>query len=309
MKNKRRTSPVPHRLGAATLCLALGGLLADPVAADAPPLVVFAPDADGNGQVGAAARSPLSAGGAATLEQIHADPLASHVRVGALSAEALTALTATRAFSVAASGGPRAFDADDVEDHPNGMRSVRSGAADAHTAAAFVVDGDDIVGSYRIGRTTWKMTPLGGGRTAVYRYDTRRLRHHSPADRLFMQRALLRPPTAAAAARRADPAAARGTIRIDWMAAYTSEVETRVGNVHAAIQLAVDNTNRAWRDSDMDLRLHHVHTMDLGFATSEEDWFYTLIEDLTRPEEPAYAIHAERDRHGADLARISHQGG
>lgn len=107
MKNKRRPSSIPHRLGVAIVWSALGVFMAHSPVAEArqaggspPPLVVFAAQDVDSGRRSAAA---LSAEGAATLEAIRSDPAASGIRIGY---SAPTAVLEAQALSLALPPAP-----------------------------------------------------------------------------------------------------------------------------------------------------------------------------------------------------------
>ena len=191
----------PERVGMAVTCALLATLLVahSPVlatqpagAADAPPIVVFAEYEH------CADRAPLSADAAFALQDIRSDPAASDIRIGRSAPGALAAALDARVLSVvvpASAGTPEtvlAFTGVDVGHNDENLVSLYAQDEATDSAVALVVQGADVLGSIRRGDETWKVHPLGGGLTAVYRYDTSQLRRHPPNWFEFMRKNELR---------------------------------------------------------------------------------------------------------------------
>ena len=119
--------------------------------------------------------------GAATLASLREDSNVSMLRIGHSAPEAVLRASA---FSLALSPTPgHALDFRDLErtDHPNGMVSLYARDPAAGTETAIVIDEQDVSGrAHDEQGNTWRLTPLGGGLTAVYRYDTSNFRMHPP---------------------------------------------------------------------------------------------------------------------------------
>ena len=157
-------------------------------ATNSPPLVVFGePDARAD-------QALLSAEANATLETIRSDPAASDIRIGHSDPDPVIA---ARALSLAL---PSASDActnskqgevefTDVEVTYNEEDLVSVYARDDATDSevSLVIQGPDVLGSVRCGDEIYKITPLGDGMTAVYKFDTSRLRPHPPGWGEFIQ--------------------------------------------------------------------------------------------------------------------------
>lgn len=329
MKNKRRPSSVPHRLGVAIVCSALGGLLMQPAIAGArqtggspPPLVVFASKADGGDRVSAAARSALSAEGAATLEAIRSDPAASAIRIGH---SAPTAVLDARALSLAlppaagaAADAAVAFTGVGIETRDTGLASLYA-RDEGGQEAALVIQGADVTGHVRRGADLWRLTPLGGGATAVYRYDTSQLRTHPEGWGEFIRgqggtsRSTITTPATTPPLRNGRVSTKAGTLQrpaqvaadtgevIDVMVVYTLGARAAAGNIDAFIQLAFDNTRRIYDNSGIRPRLRLVHKYETGYTESPT----SLPRDLTFLTDKADGhmdeVHDRRDRYGADL--------
>lgn len=287
------------------------------------------------GEAGAGERAlserALSERGRALLDAVRSDPLAADLRVGVTSRAVLAEVMSGHALSLPA---PRAdgrveslaFVGAAVVPSGGGMVSLYATDRAADTETALVVDGLDVLGSFRSGRDTWYVRPLGEGRTAVYRYDTARLRRHPPGWGLWMMknraRMLTRTPgRAPEPSRRAGPSAAPAGAAgnsIDLLAVYTDAAATRAGNIRAYIQLGVDNINRIWSQSGVgwSLRLVGVRRVDY---TEEPDSSYiyrwnNAIRLLTGssdndssfsdPDGVMDEVHGWRDELGADLVML-----
>ena len=145
------------------------------------------------------------------------------------------------------------------------------------------------------------MAPLGGGLTAVYRYDTSGLRMDPPG--WGMRQKLLAPEP-----RPMDDAGAsvEGTDTgdvIDLMVVYTPAAAA-LGNIDAFIQFALNNTQEAYRNSNIEFRLRLVHKAQVDYTQHEE----FMGEDLRHLDNPndGYMdeVHGLRDRYGADLVAL-----
>ena len=329
--NEYQPSVAPRRIPmAATVCaIAAAVALAacHPVAgaqqaddAAAPPIIVFAPEH----AVGASASlSALTAEQAATLETIRSDPAASGIRLGHSASAAIAAVPAERAFSIpvpapTASGAPPsgaspetadavlAFTGVDVEHSSSSPGDgedlvsfyARDDATDSEVA--LVVQGPDVLGSIRRGAEVYKVHPLGDGLTAVYRYDTSRLRRHPPGWSRFMRRNERMRRQAPQAPAASGAAADTGDV-IDLMVAYTPAARA-AGNIDTFIQFAIDNAHRIYRNSDIGFRLRLVHKYEVNY-TQDPDMQVDLNR-LTDIDGMMDEVHGLRDRYGADLVAL-----
>ena len=270
-------------------------------AAAVSPLIVFAPE------FAARASPSTSAEGDATLKAIRSDPRTSHMRTGRSAPAAIAATLDTRVLSVvvpASADGPEAvltFTGVDVEHDAESLVSLYARDEATDSEVALVIQGADVLGSIRRGDETWKVHPLGDGATAVYRYDTSRLRRHPPNRGEFMRKNMRmqrRAPLRDAAGAAADT----GDV-IDVLVAYTPAARREAGNIDAFIQFAIDNAHRAYRNSNIGLRLRLAHkhqvryfqaadmSLDLEFLTESDDGFMD-------------EVHTLRDDYGADLVAL-----
>ena len=314
-------TPILHASVAALLVCLGPDARAQPADAAPPasPLVVFAP-----AHAARAGASALSAEQAATLETIRSDPAASGIRIGRSVPAALTAALDTRALSIvlpptpgasSAPGGSDpgasahaadpliAFTGVDVAHHDEDLVSLHARDDTTDSEVALVVQGLDVLGSIRRGDEVWKVHPLGGGRTALYRYDTSQLRRHPPnwGERMRRQRPAPETPP------RGDPttrgaAADTGDV-IDLLVAYTPAARAAAGNIDAFIRFAIDNTHRIYGNSRIGVRLRLVHKHQVNYAQHSDMGVdldrLTAVDDGYMDE-----VHGLRDRYGADLVAL-----
>ena len=247
--------------------LAVATLLAVAATTNAQPQLVEFDSADSTRQTIRA-----QAQRSAVLASILEDPLADGVRVGRIGDT--DAVFAQRSFRMALARDAAEFHAAEVQTNANGTQSLRAVNVEDDSEAALVIDGDDVLGSIRVGGTTWNLRPLGGGRTAVYRFDSAKLQRHPPgwsgqpvevegegAKALsVLPEVGTFPPLAPD-----TPAGNEEANRIDLLIAYTPEAAASAGNIGAYIQLAVDNTKRVHRTSGTGVTLRHVHSMQTAW--------------------------------------------
>ena len=292
----------------------------------APALITLDDGAGAGGRELALSERAMSARGHALLDAVRSDPLASGLRVGMTSREVLAEVMSGHALSlpaVQADGGVKAlaFRGAAVVPSGGGMISLRAEDRAADTDAAFVVDGLDVLGSFRSGRDTWYVRPLGEGRTAVYRYDTARLRQHPRGWGRWMMKnraRMLTRPLGPSGRRgvRSGPSAAPPVVAgsIDILVVYTEAAATAAGNIDAYIQLGVDNTNRVWSRSGVGWALRLVGTRRVDYT---EVSFFTAIDhlsidtgdewlsdDVADPDGYMDEVHDWRDGLGADLVML-----
>ena len=290
--------------------------------ADVPPLVEFSE------HEARAAQTPLSAAAAAILETIRSDPAASGIRIGRSAPAAIAAALDARVLSIVVPLAPGAsanaaeplitFTGVDVQHNDENLVSLHARDEATDSEVALVVQGADILGSIRRGDELWKVHPLGDGLTAVYRYDTSRLRRHPPNWLKFMwKNELLHWHAQATSPRdgtsRTDATADTGDI-IDIMVVYTPAARAAAGNIDTFIQFAIDNTHRIYRNSDIGFRLRLVHKhqtsytqhsdmgVDLERLTGTSD---TIVNgERWDPNGDMDEIHGLRDHYGADLVAL-----
>ena len=256
-----------------------------PARAQAPAIVEFA---------AATAQRALSAEGSATLAAIRSDPAASELRIGH---SAPAAVLAARALSLdTTAGSPIVLAGIDIKRSAHGLVSLHARDEGADSAVSLVIDGQDVLGDIRRREALYKLTPLGGGLTAVYRYDTSQLRRH-PENWDELMRDIT--PDAAPRGDASGPGADSGDV-IDIMVVYTSAARVEAGNIELFIQFAIDNTHRAYKNSDIKPRLRLVHAAETDYVLVSD-----LIQSVERLSDPddGYMdeIHGLRDDHKADL--------
>ena len=299
-------------------------------ATDAPPLVVFPEDEN------RADRPPLSASAAVVLGSIQSDPTASDIRIGHSNPDAVLA---ARALSLALPSAPDActdsaqgeieFTDVEVTYNEENLVSVYARGDTADSEISLVIQGSDVLGSIRCGGDVYKIHPLGDGTTAVYEFDASLLREHPPGWTESIQDSwteIMHEENQGAHDQAPNPAArdSPGTPgasgdsgdQIDVLVAYTSAARVEAGNIDAFIQLAINNANRIYANSNIALRLRVVDKYEVNYSQHDDMrvdldrlsfWSTTVFSDTgRRPDPQGYMdeIHERRDRVGADLVAL-----
>ena len=186
----------------------------------------------------------------------------------------------------------------DVAHHAEEMVSfhARNEAKDAEVS--LVVQGADVLGSMHQGDDVWKVTPLGDGLTAVYRYDTSRLRRHPPNWGAMMRRMRRQPGPPEPPTPESGAAADTGDI-IDLMVVYTPGARVAAGNIDAFIQGAINETHRIYGTSRIRFRLRLVHKQEVSYTQNPD--MGTDVRHLALRDGVIDEVHTLRDRYGADL--------
>ena len=289
------------RLTIATLLLCAAATATYAANDTEPPVLVVFTTAGAAGDV-----SPLTADGESTLTSLNRDPNVSMLRIGHSAPEAVLQAAA---FSLALSPAPEhAVQFRDLErtDHPNGMISLYARDRTAGSETALVIDESDVSGRVHDGQgNTWRLTPLGGGLTAVYRYDKSNFSMHppgwDPGKGLDLDTS---PPEATPESAPEDTGAEADTgAVIDVMVIYTRAARFKVGNVDTFIQEAFDNSRRRYENSGIPFRLRLVHSQETNYRESGD-----IGDDLDAITETRDGnmddVHALRDIHGADLVHL-----
>ena len=169
------------------------------------------------------------------------------------------------------------------------------------------MQGADVLGSFQHDGETWRVDPLGGGLTAVYRYDTSELRMDPPG--WGMRQKLKAPePTPMDDAGASVEGADTGDT-IDLMVVYTPAAAA-MGNIDLFIRSALDNTHDSYEKSNIGFRLRLVHKAQVDYTQHPTDMGMDLdrLSEKRGHEFDPYGhmdeIHDLRDRYGADLVAL-----
>jgi len=287
-----------------TAAAALAAMLSGPLAAQPEPLLTFT---HGAGQAAVA----LSAEQARALALYQAEPRVSELRIAHTTRRAAAAAVGTRAFALPVPGADAVrFDTATAQPTQGGRTSLRAGSLEAPDSAALVLDGNDVLGSFRSGGQSWRIAPLGGGLNAVYRYDLEGLRtdgHIHGAGRHVHG-------TTGSEAGQGQGHGERhgaegeqepetGSV-IDVMVVYTEAAAARPG-IDLWIDAAIENTHKTWRDSQIHagmLRLRIVERREVAYSATN------LADDallLSGARDGALEeVHQWRDEVGADLVLL-----
>ena len=286
-------------------------------AGDAPALIVLGPEH----RTAAAARlADLTPDQATVLDTLRSNPRVSKLRLGRTPRAALADVLTARALSVHIPPAPAAlsFTGVAVKHHGEGMVSLSARTTAQGSAIRLVVQGVDVLGSVEHDGETWRVTPLGGGVTAVYRYVIRGLRMDPPGWGM-LQRLIAPKPRPMDGTGVPVEEADTGDV-IDVMVVYTPNAAA-MGSIDLFIQSALNNASDIYRNSRISTRLRLVHKAQVDYtqAAVDADGRGGLFDDITRlsftqgvlpdgsvpdPEGSMDEIHALRDRYGADLVAL-----
>lgn len=261
-----------------------------------PSLVEYLSDAE-------LAAADLTADQAERLESIEGDPAAADIRVGQAYPGAVRS---ARALSLVLPGssddgasGTVSFHDLAVEPRSDRDYSLHARNEASGSEVSLVVLVPDVLGTVRSDADLYKVHPLGGGLTAVYRYDASLPEGPPAGGRAGLA---LQSPAAAHSPMDSEPPTASDEAEavIDVLVAYTRSARAETGNVDALIRLAIDQANRVYANSRVDARVRLVHRYQTEYVPRED-----MIAVLTYLQAPADGqldeVHAVRDRYGADL--------
>ena len=247
--------------------------------------------------------SRLSTEQAATLETIHSDPAAIDIRVGPAYPEAVRNARALSlvlpAPSDADAGTTVSFDGLRLEHRAERDYSLYYRDETSGSEVALVVLGLDVLGTIRHDGEVYRVHPLGGGLTAVYRYDTSLL----PLQGGGYEAAPENQRLYRAASRHSGAATENGEATIDVLVAYTPHARAHAGNIGALIRFMFDQTNRIYANSLIRPRVRLVHSYQTEYMQADD-----VLTDLYRLQAPTDSfmdeVHARRDDYGADVVAL-----
>ena len=290
-----------------------------------PQLIVFD---EGQMSLGAtaSAQSTTPAGDNA-LAQLRRDPGVSELEVGWSAAQAAIR---NKGFTLSSGNARQLAHIEGLEvTSTKGTTHLYRYDIETGNETSITVRENDMLGRVRVGPDTWRITPLGDGRTAVFRYETSTIRRHPQGWDELVGKEPQRPGEVHALGkvtekhqRRTGETKASETI--DVLVAYTSAARTAAQAGGASIDLAlaaiVADTNRMFKRSRINTRIELVHTVHVSYtqgANMKEDlcrltgrgrtwggWLRTCATTgVTRPE-ALDGLHKMRDKYKADLVTL-----
>ena len=254
------------------------------------------------------AGADLTSGQADGLETIQGDPAAVDLRVGQAYPDAVRN---ARALSLVL---PGAGDDGAGDDGASGTVSFHDLAVELRSdqdyglharnetsgrEVSLVVLVPDVLGTIRSDADLYKVHPLGGGLTAVYRYDSSLLEEPPAEGRADV---VLQSPSAARPSMEFDPPIASDDAEavIDVLVAYTRRARVEAHNIDALIRLAFDQMNRVYANSRVGARIRLAHSYQTEYVPRGD--MSVVLTDLRTPADGRLdEVHAVRNRYGADL--------
>ena len=276
-----------------------------------PALIVF------EALAGGGAQTTHSGDVAVALEAIRSDPAASDIQLG--YSDPASVLAAGALSLALAPASKVVFHDFEIEYNEDDLVSLYARDDAADTEIALVIQGLDVLGSVRRGAEVYQIQPLGDGLTAVYHYDVSQLRHHSEGWYEFMEKNRSVPEPSSDGGQhgqvpdarvRGDPdmasTAADSEDVINILVVYTPEAIKIQRNMDSFVQFAIDNTNRIYENSRMDLQVRAVHIQQTNYtqASHMRTDLYRVTHTRGHSDDPngdMDEVHGLRDQYGADL--------
>ena len=245
---------------------------------------------------------------ARVLDDIGRDPGVLNLRIGYAMPEPVVH---AGALSIELPGTGETLTIDDlvVEELDSGY-ALYSGGRLSETSTTLVVMGADVVGTIQHGGELYGVQALGDGLTAVYRYDSWRLRRPSETepdyvvpDAEMKEESALPPP-------RAPPVAQDSRDRIDVLVVYSAKARRVAGNIDARIALLVVDTHRAYTNSGITTRLRVVHSYETPSTVLSDIDSSNKGQDLDRLRRRGDGffdeVFAKREQYAADVVILLH---
>ena len=181
--------------------------------------------------------------------------------------------------------------------------AFRSGNDDSH--ALLVVRNSQVTGTLRIDGQLHVVRPLTRGLHVIAHLDESRFVDHPPewaaveaaAARRWSDRAPEVAPDAPTTGRTMVPVVQRVLIP------YTPNADAQVGDILALVQLAVDETNQGYQNSNVSHRIELAHTYRT--SQNESSSFSTTLNRMANPSDGWFdEIPGLRAQYGADLVQM-----
>lgn len=172
---------------------------------------------------------------------------------------------------------------------------------DAGSRAIIVVKGKRMAGTVHDGRKLYKILPLGDNLFAVHRLDPRTFpMDHPPQYREMEKKAPFISQAGISQTGDVSMASADGVTVITVLVAYTRLAQLRAGDIGILAQVAVDETNTSYEESDINIRLELVFVYQTDYRQSP---FLLLDRDRFQIDGDGYMdeVHGYRDMYGADV--------
>jgi hypothetical protein len=162
-------------------------------------------------------------------------------------------------------------------------------------SAVFVVNGNNITGTVRVGQELYAIRPLGGGLHAVVRQDEKKFPPEHPPEfnqletqpaKEFVNPAL------------ADAPQVQHVLRV--VVAYTPRVAASVADIKSIIDLAIAETNESYTNSGVKINAELAYAYQVNYQESGSH--DTDLRNFRTPNDSVMdEVHALRDAYKADV--------
>lgn len=194
----------------------------------------------------------------------------------------------------------------------SGMRKVERSTTDYSltgltdeegSEVSLVVQNGDVVGTIRKGDDLYSIRPLPNGMSVLILRDQNAFPpDHPPEFEQEMERRMQERGDMPRLQEMLDDSNLIDTgATIDVLVAWTPAARRQAGNINALIQLAIDETNQSYRNSQINPRLRLVHSYETNYTESNN---MRVDRDRFRITNDGFMdeVHNLRNRHRADVA-------
>lgn len=230
------------------------------------------------------------------LEAYRSDPTAAEITVIRLGVDVLKTLDAVNLnFPEAPSA---ALDIARVDQRSQQDYSWFGKSSQTDDEAILVVRGSSVVGTIRSGGRLYRVRPLDGGLSALILVDETKFPPDHPPELREIERRSQPAPRLRDAR---DVADACTTYRA--IVGYTAAAKSQAGDIDGLIQLAIDETNQGYANSNVNTQIALAHKYQANDPESG-DVFQDLTDFRTDGDNIMDEVHDLRDTYAADVALL-----
>ncbi len=170
-------------------------------------------------------------------------------------------------------------------------------------SAIIVAKGNEVAGTIRTDGQLYRIKPLGGDFHALVKMNEKAFPPDHPSQWNDIEKRVLQ--SSLGLATGDLPTGTCGSIAV--LVAYTPAAKTEAGNMGALIQLAIDETNQSYMNSNVTTRIALVHSYETTYVESD------VFTDLSRIRTPGDGfmdeVHSLRDQYSADVVVLVRRAG
>jgi|GEM_PF-6652611 len=246
------------------------------------------------------------------LKQYEADPTAVEIRIVEMNPEILRQATGINLNLPDGQNIP--LDSTRIEERTPRDYSLFGSSADPSNSTILVIQDNDIVGTVRTADKVYSIRPLDNGQHALIWVDEPAFPVDYPAEETPEFKQIQRQFDQIRRQYQEEEKEEEeidllpfsqqndGDI-IDAIVAYTPAARVAAGNIDASIQLAIDQTNESYKNSNINSRLRLVHKYETNYAQSDS-MLLDLARFVIKFDGIMDEVHDLRNDYGADIAML-----